>query len=189
MSIPTILQQRSGGLCELCTSNHGLETWLVAPARETDLHKTIVVCSTCRGQLAAPETVDAQHWRCLNESMWSQVPGVQATAYRMLQFLEAQPWAQDLLSQIYLDDDTLAFAQALDDSDGPTVHKDCNGNTLQNGDTVTLIQDLNVKGANFTAKRGTSVRRIVLVEDNAAQIEGKINEQHIVLLTKFVKKA
>ena len=55
-------------------------------------------------------------------------------------------------------------------------------------DTVTLIKDLNVKGANFTAKRGTAVRGISLVADNAEQIEGRVNGQKIVILTQFVKK-
>lgn len=187
MTTSTLLD-RAGHQCELCASTDTLDAWLVPPAREGNADYTIVACAVCRGQLELPETVEPNHWRCLNESMWSQVPGVQAVAYRMLQLLEAQPWAQDLASQIYLDDETLAFAQSLDDTDGPVVHKDCNGNVLQNDDSVTLIQDLNVKGANFTAKRGTSVRRIRLVEDNAAQIEGKINEQLIVILTKYVKK-
>ena len=59
----------------------------------------------------------------------------------------------------------------------------------ENGDTVTLTQDLNVKGTSFTAKRGAAVRRIRLVEDNPGQIEGKVNDQTIVILTKFVKKS
>jgi protein PhnA len=47
---------------------------------------------------------------------------------------------------------------------------------------------LDVKGANFTAKRGTAVRNIRLVHDNPEQIEGKINGQGIVILTQYVKK-
>jgi len=69
------------------------------------------------------------------------------------------------------------------------VHKDANGATLEAGDSVVLIKDLNVKGANFVAKRGTAVRRITLVADNADHIEGKVEGQRIVILTKFVKKA
>ena len=107
----------------------------------------------------------------------------------MLHQLSGQEWAQDLLGQMYLDEETQMWAETGMNEDGPVVHKDCNGNILENGDTVTLIQDLNVKGANFTAKRGTAVRRIMLVEDNAGQIEGKVNDQHIVILTKFVKKS
>jgi len=63
-----------------------------------------------------------------------------------------------------------------------------NGHTLSAGDTVTLIQDLNVKGSSITAKRGTAVRRIRLDPNNAEYIEGKVDGQHIVILTKYVKK-
>ena len=92
----------------------------------------------------------------------------------------------------YLDDDSRAWAKADGSGTNPDeaiVHIDSNGNVLEAGDTVVLIQDLKVKGANFTAKRGTAVRRISLVHDNAEQIEGKVDGQHIVLLTKYVKKS
>lgn len=93
---------------------------------------------------------------------------------------------------LYLDENTLHWAQASGEGDSaePNVkHVDTNGTALEAGDTVTLIKDLNVKGANFTAKRGTAVRGISLVADNSEQIEGKVNGQQIVLLTKFVKKS
>ncbi|MCF8466543.1 MAG: alkylphosphonate utilization protein [Sneathiella sp.] len=67
-------------------------------------------------------------------------------------------------------------------------HLDSNGVALSSGDTVILIKDLNVKGAGFTAKRGTAVRSISLVPDNAAHIEGRVEGQQIVILTEFVKK-
>ena len=122
--------------------------------------------------------------------MWSEIPGVQVIAWRMLHHLKAEAWPQDLLDMMYLEDETAAWAKTgLQDLADQVTHKDSNGNILAAGDTVTLIQDLKVKGANFTAKRGTAVRRISLVTDNAEQIEGKIEGQHIVILTKYVKKA
>ena len=137
-----------------------------------------------------PEVVETHHWRCLNDSMWSPVPAVQVLAWRMLKRLSVEPWAQDLLDMLYLDDDTLAWAKAgATDEGDAVVHKDCHGNVLAAGDTVTLIKDLDVKGANFTAKRGTAVRGISLVPDNPEQIEGRVNGQQIVILTKFVKKS
>ena len=72
--------------------------------------------------------------------------------------------------------------------DDVVKHVDSNGVVLEVGDTVTLIKDLDVKGANFTAKRGTAVRGISLVADNPEHIEGRVNGQQIVILTKFVKK-
>jgi protein PhnA len=59
---------------------------------------------------------------------------------------------------------------------------------LAEGDTVTLIKDLEVKGAGFTAKRGTIVKNIRLTDD-ARFIEGKINGSTIVLVAAFMKKA
>jgi protein PhnA len=68
-------------------------------------------------------------------------------------------------------------------------HLDSNGVELESGDTIVLTQQLNVKGANFMAPKGTIVRKIRLVPDNPDQIEGKINNDTIVILTKFVKKS
>ena len=53
---------------------------------------------------------------------------------------------------------------------------------------MTLVKDLNVKGANFTAKRGTAVRGIAL-SSNPEHIEGKINGQRIVIISAYTKKS
>ena len=139
--------------------------------------------------------MDSAHWACLGETMWSQVPAVQVMVWRMLNRLKSEGWAHELLEMLYLDADTLAWAGALnegaDEEDGfeTLVHRDGNGAVLAAGDTVTLIKDLNVKGAGFTAKRGTAVRNITLVPDNAEHIEGRVSGQLIVILTEFVKKS
>jgi protein PhnA len=117
--------------------------------------------------------------------MWFEDPAVQVLAFRTLHKIDA-PWADDLLGQLYLDDDTRAWAENVA---ADSQHKDANGVTLNTGDTVTLIKDLTVKGAGFTAKRGTAVRRISLVADNPAHIEGRVEGQRIVILTEFVKKS
>ena len=109
----------------------------------------------------------------------------------MLTRLRAEGWPQDLLDMLYLDEDTLAWAKASGEDvseENQVIHRDSNNAVLESGDTVVLIKDLNVKGANFTAKRGTAVRNISLVHDNATQIEGKVNGQRIVILTQYVKK-
>ena len=135
--------------------------------------------------------LDPNHWHCLSDSMWSQVPAVQVIIWRLLNRLGSEPWAQDLLDMLYLEDDTLTWAKTNTNEDSlPAVeHKDSNGASLQNGDTVTLTKDLNVKGVSFTAKRGTAVRNISLVTDNSEQLEGRVNGTQIVILTKFVKRA
>jgi len=123
--------------------------------------------------------------------MWSQVPAVQVVAWRKLNLLRLEGWPQDLLDMLYMEDEVLAWAKsALGNSDESYIrHKDSNGTFLATGDTVTLIKDLTVKGAGFTAKRGTAVRNISLVENNPKQLEGRVNGTQIVILTEFVKRA
>ena len=72
-------------------------------------------------------------------------------------------------------------------TDDPT--KDSNGNILADGDSVTLIKDLKVKGAGVTLKRGTLIRGIRLTDD-PAEIECRAEKvRDLVLRTEFVKKA
>lgn len=181
---------RSQGKCELCGSDNDLQIFVVAPRTGDSVDDAIHVCGRCNEQLQDATKVDSNHWRCLNDSMWSTVPAVQVVAYRMLSQLKSEGWPQDLLDMMYMDDDTAAWAKEglLADGEEAIVHKDSNGVVLQQGDSVVLIKDLNVKGANFTAKRGEAVRNISLVWDNAEQIEGRVNGQQIVILTQYVKK-
>jgi len=187
MAISTELLTRSESKCELCFSDNELQDYLIPPKSADILDNQIALCLKCKEEITTAETLDTNHWRCLNESMWSQIPAVQVMAYRMLERLNTESWAQDLLGMIYLDDETLEWAKS--GGDAALVHKDSNGHVLQSGDSVTLIQDLNVKGSSLTAKRGTAVRRIRLDPNNAEYIEGKVDGQHIVILTKFVKKS
>jgi protein PhnA len=192
MSTEKILLARSEAKCELCGATESLAVYAVPPQATGGADQCVLLCATCCAQIENPETADVHHWRCLNESMWSQVPAVQVMAWRMLKRLSAEGWAQDLLDTLYLDEETLAWAQATGEGEGKEEavrHLDSNGTLLATGDTVTLIKDLDVKGANFTAKRGTVVRGISLVADNPGQIEARVNGQRIVILTQFVKKA
>jgi len=66
--------------------------------------------------------------------------------------------------------------------------KDSNGNTLAEGDAVTLIKDLKVKGSSSILKRGTVVKSIRLT-NSSAEIEGKVGGTVMVLRTEFLKKA
>ncbi len=189
MSIEKALHARSGSVCELCGSTEGLTAYAIPPVTENNSDKCVLVCATCNEQIENPEKADANHWRCLNDSMWSTVPAVQVMAWRMLHRLRGEGWPQDLLDMLYLDEETLAWAKAGADADDAVKHLDSNGAVLQAGDTVVLIKDLNVKGGGFTAKRGTAVRNISLVSDNPEHIEGKVNGQQIVILTQYVKKS
>jgi len=192
MNIQKLLAERSGSACELCGATDKLAVYEVPPDSKAGEDDCILVCETCLQQINNPAAMEANHWRCLNDSMWSQVPAVQVVAWRLLTRLRDEGWPRELLELLYLDENTLRWAQATGEGDSAELnvkHVDTNGTVLEAGDTVTLIKDLNVKGANFTAKRGTAVRGISLVADNAEQIEGKVNGQQIVLLTKFVKKS
>jgi protein PhnA len=193
MSVEKELLTRSESKCELCGATQDLQVYEVPPIADPTADQCALVCRTCLDQIEDVDKTEANHWRCLNDSMWSQLPAVQVIAWRMLTRLRGEGWPADLLDMLYLPDETLEWAKATGEGneavEDAIVHKDSNGATLQAGDTVVLIKDLNVKGANFTAKRGTAVRNISLVHDNAEHIEGRVNGQHIVILTKFVKKS
>ena len=193
MSTEKALHARSESKCELCGATESLGVYEVPPSSNGNADQCVLICATCCSQIENPGEIDVHHWRCgLNESMWSQVPAVQVMVWRMLKRLSGEGWAQDLLDMLYLDEATLAWAQATGEGESTETavkHVDSNGTVLATGDTVTLIKDLDVKGANFTAKRGTVVRGISLVADNPAQIEARVNGQRIVILTQFVKKA
>ena len=166
--------------CALCSSDTPLTPHPV-PGGPTGA--SVDICEVCADQING--TPEANHWRCLASSMWSEEAATQVLAARMLARLSDEGWARDLADQLYLDDETRAWA---DNVVAQSQHKDSNGTTLEQGDTVVLIKDLPVKGGGFTAKRGTAVRGISLVEDNPAHIEGRVEGQRIVILTEFVKK-
>ena len=189
MNIEKQLLSRST-ICELCGSEDHLVASEVAPS-DGSVDQHILTCSTCKEQMENPDKMDVNHWRSLNDSMWSTVPAVQVIAWRMLNRLKAEGWPQDLLDMLYLDEDILNWAQATgegEDEEDKVKHIDSNGVELQPGDNVVLIKDLKVSGVSFTAKRGTAVRRISLVADDPTHIEGKVEGQQIVILTKWVKK-
>ncbi len=185
------LQNRSGNQCELCGVMEDLKVYEVPPVSTGGLDGSVLACTTCLGQIENPDTVDANHWRCLNDSMWSEHDAVKVVAWRMLNRLKSEGWPQDLLDMMYLDDEILTWAKATGEGQDATemvVHRDSNGAILENGDNVVLIKDLKVKGSSMVAKQGTAVRRISLDRENAEYIEGKVDGQQIVILTKYVKK-
>ena len=65
--------------------------------------------------------------------------------------------------------------------------KDSNGTLLTEGDSVTLIKDLKVKGSSLTLKRGTMVKNIRLT-NSASEVEGRAGGSTMVLKTEFLKK-
>lgn len=190
MSLEKELQQRSNNQCELCGNSENLSVYTVPDIKENGLNTSLYVCKTCIEQMDDSEKIDANHWRCLNDSMWSEHDAVKIMAWRMLNRIEAD-WSHDLLSMMYLEDETLELAKASGDGEedeNKITHRDVNGVILETGDSVVLIKDLKVKGSSMIAKQGTAVRNIRLDHDNETYIEGKVDGQQIVIITEYVKK-
>jgi protein PhnA len=187
MEIEARLMERSGNSCELCGAMENLVVREVPPS-DGSAETAILICKTCDRLIDNPES-DPNHWRCLNESMWSTVPAVQVSAWRILKSLEAEEWPRDLLDMLYLEPEVQTWAQTGEKEENTPEIRDGNGNILREGDSVTIVKDLPVKGAGFTAKQGTKVTNIRLVPDDPAHIQGKVNGVTIYLKTEFLKKA
>ncbi|WP_341836214.1 PhnA domain-containing protein [Chitinophaga pollutisoli] len=191
MKLPEDLKARSNNSCEMCSATEGLSVYEVPFSPESRRDAEIVACDKCRAQLERKEALDPQHWQCLATSMWSETPVVQVVSWRMLNRLRKEAWAAEQLDMMYLDDELLAWAKASGEHENDDVvelHLDSNGAVLQHGDTVVLTKSLDVKGSTLNAKMGTVVKNIRLVAENTEQIEGKIEGQVIVILTKYVRK-
>jgi protein PhnA len=191
MKIEEAVIKRSENKCELCGSKEVLKVYEVQPQGNNNEENSILICANCLSQIDKKAELNQDHWKCLTESMWSEIAGVQVVAWRMLNRLRNESWASDLLDMLYLDDEKLAWAKATGDHENDAsvdLHKDSNGTILLQGDTIVLTKSLDVKGSTLNAKMGTVVKNIRLVEDNTEQIEGKIEGQVIVILTKYVRK-
>lgn len=181
------LKDRSGSVCEISGSDENLMVYIVEPKTEAIPENCILITKSLKDQIENKDLMNANDWRGLSDSMWNENLPVQIVSWRM----HARLKNNDMLEMMYLDEDALEWAKATgedEDEEGKIIHKDSNGNILLDGDSVVLIKDLDVKGATFTAKRGAAVHNIKLVWDNANQIEGRVENQHIVILTQYVKK-
>ena len=164
--------------CDLCGSKEGLLKYVVVPREDT-----ITICSTCAASIDDP-TTNEKHWNCLHDSMWSETPAVQVMAFRLLTKLNAQ----EQLEMMYLDEDVKAWANEGLEAENAEPTRDANGQILVEGDSVSIIKDLPVKGAGFTAKQGTSVKNIRMAQGDPTHIQGRVNGTMIFLKTEFLKK-
>lgn len=185
MSLNKELSERCQNNCEICNSNAPSHAYIVTPHSGNSTNDLVALCNTCFS------AVEANNYAALKDfasgSIWNPVAPVQALSYRIIHGADGANEAADLAGSAGLDEDIIQWALAA--FIVAPVHKDAFGNTLENGDNVVLTQALDVKGTNFTASKGTVVKKIKLVADNVEHIEGKVNEQTIVILTKFVKKS
>lgn len=185
------LLDRSERKCELCQSAGPIQLYKVLPQTTSSADNCIMICTKCLGQIEKTDELDTRHLNCLRTSIWSAVPGVQVVTWRLLNRMKNESWAMDSLESMYMDEETLAWAQAgmTDESTGvDEIHRDCNGQPLETGNSVVITKTLDVKGSSLSAKLGTVVKNIRLVENNTDQIEGKVEGQTIVILTKYVRK-
>lgn len=189
MTLLNTLLERSKHQCELCEGTERLQIYTLQPSTTQTEDNSVLICGICAAHLDNPLELEGEHWANLNETMWSQYSPVKVLIWRTLNLLKEEGWPIYLLDMMFMEDEELAFAKAgLIDPAAPK-HKDSNGNVLENGDSVVLVKDLDVKGSSLTAKRGTVVRNIRLDPDNLEYIEGKVDGQQIVILTKYVKKS
>jgi protein PhnA len=193
MSLERELTKRANGKCEFCSSEEKTGVYKIpdSPTYKEEVETSLWLCNVCVSQIDNENTRDVNHWRLLNDSIWSPVSGVKVLSWRMLHRLKAEGWPQNLLDMMYLDEEEKEWAVASGDAEDKSkqlVHRDSNGNILQSGDSVVLIKDLKVKGSSMIAKQGTAVRRISLDHENETYIEGKVDGQQIVIITDYVKK-
>lgn len=187
MSTEATLLERSQSKCELCSSESPLTPFVVAPHTMVTVDHAVMLCDVCKGQIENPETVDVNHWRCLNDSMWSQEQPVQVLAWRQLKRLAAtEGWAQDLFDMMYLEEEAAKWAEIGMDDDAEKP-RDVNGVELKKGDDVTIIKDLPIKGSSQVIKQGTVVRGISL-SDDPKLISGKANGQSMYIIAEYCRK-
>jgi protein PhnA len=180
------LLERAESKCELCSSTESLAVLEVGPTQKPNIEKCMIACEKCKTQIEGSD-LDAQHWFCLNDSAWTQVPAVQVQVFRLLKRLSGEDWSQDLLDQIYLEEDVRTWAEDVEEV-STVLTKDANGEVLASGDTVTVLKDLDVKGTSFVAKRGTVVRNI-RTGDDSELVSGRVNGTVIYLKTCFIRKS
>lgn len=192
MSLSKKLEARSNGTCELCETAEANNLYNVPEGTGNDIDTNVHVCDKCLAQINITEELESSYWSAfLPNTMWSEVPAVQVMAWRMLNRFRDESWAHDALEMLYLNEDDLEWAKATGEhlsNVEDSLHRDCNGILLNTGDSISLIKDLDVKGSSINAKMGTAVRNIRLDPQNSEFIEGKIDGQSIVILTKFVRK-
>jgi len=171
-------------VCELCGSNEDV-TLMELPVSDGSEEQSIYICANCKAQVESGE-LDETHFNCLNDAMWSEVAAAKIMAYILWNKLGRQ----DMVEMMYLEEDELKLAeQAINAEANKVVFRDANGVELHAGDSIVILKDLDVKGAGFTAKRGTTVTRIALPHDMDDHVEGRVNGTKIYLKTEFIKKA
>ena len=77
MSLEKALQDISLNSCELCKTSNDLNVYTLQPSRKIDLFDRLYACNSCISQMEDTRLINPNHWRCLNDSMWSEFLPVQ----------------------------------------------------------------------------------------------------------------
>lgn len=107
------LTRRSKSKCELsAASGVPLHIYEIPPVpHQPDISRCLMLCENVIDQLNRPARIHHEQWRHLGELIWSDIPAVQIMSYRILQKIaEQQLWAQDIIDNAYLEDETLTLA-------------------------------------------------------------------------------
>ncbi|MGC4017342.1 MAG: hypothetical protein QM755_22930 [Luteolibacter sp.] len=109
------LARRAKSKCELTgASGVPLRAYEVPPVEaEPSLEHTLLVSEPCFEALDRPKSLSGQEWRCLAETVWSELPAAQVVAWRMLKALAArEDWAREVLDEVFLDPDVQEWAES-----------------------------------------------------------------------------
>jgi protein PhnA len=90
MAISVKLNERCGGLCELCSTGEATIEYTVSPRTDDAIENQVAICSTCADAMEA--TDKGFHWRCLEGSIWNTEPSVQALSCRILHQYKDEDW-------------------------------------------------------------------------------------------------
>ncbi|WP_027856239.1 PhnA protein [Marinobacterium jannaschii] len=111
------LVRRCSAHCELCDAQGvKLKIYEVPPIpADAMLDHCIMICETCYEQIEKPKRLDADHWRCLYNSIWNDTPAVKVAALAMLdQVAEREAWAAELREQAYMEPEEEAWLEELE---------------------------------------------------------------------------
>ncbi len=108
------LARRARSKCELCeTSGVPLQVFEVPPTEKFPrVERCAFLCESCSRQIDDERRFVAdEQWRCVAQTVWSEIPAVQVLALRVLRRLqESQAWARETLEEVFVDPEVEAWA-------------------------------------------------------------------------------
>ena len=109
------LTRRAKSKCELTgAAGVSLRPYEVPPVgADPDIERTLLISDDCFEMLHHPDRLAGRTWQCLAEAIWSEMPAVQVTAWRMLAELATrEDWAREVLEEVFLDPEVETWAHA-----------------------------------------------------------------------------